>query len=880
MNAELIRYEAARRRLLRFTKHTFPGYRVNFHHELICKALEAVARYEIPRLIIVAPPRQGKALAVGTPVLTPSRGFVPVESLRPGDKVLSASGKPCNVVARSPIWKDRRVFEVTTNDGEQLVVDENHDWLVQTGRKADRWKVRETKTLVRKGKDSNRAWPVPMQGSAVLRRRRLQIDPWALGFWLGDGSSYHATIHVGEQDFSFVRRRFEDAGYPTSNRSTPETFGVLGGFHAKLKTQGLYQNKHIPDAYLYAHESARRELLRGLIDSDGYVSPEGQVEFCSTTLALAEGVQFLVRSLGARASLNVGRATLYGKDCGPKYRVMFYLDGAASLPRKAQNTRNQTKRPHRYIRVQELPERRDTVCIEVDSDDHLFLAGHGLVPTHNSELVSRRFPAWYLGNNPHRQIITATYGQDLSDRMSRDVKRIRESQSYKELFGDQPYGEMNKVSEWSLGAGGVYKAVGVGGPVTGFGANILLIDDPTKNREEAESETIREKTWEWFNNDVMTRLEAPNAVVLMATRWHEDDLIGRVLASPTADQWVVLHLDRIRDEEDANPADTRAHGAPLWPGRLMLPWEKCPELDNWPGNSPEVMAELEALNSGFELSDDDEVAIKSEIPTAKPFNPDEYDGNTALFVDGNLPPDERTPVSLLELVQRDLAHFESFQKNDPYGASALERGNPSPRGGTLVDPEAINRYLGTTEGRAHFCGSNLVISVDANFKKTKTSDRAAITVFGRTHRPNALYWIDEYAGRWTYPQFKRRVKAIAALYPRAAILIEAKANGQALIDELREEGYARVVDYDPKGDSKESRAQVAAEFIAGGGFFVPVPQNAPKIVEWLEEVTKYGTTKYDDRMDTLSQVVIRYCGHKTGLTHLRRIVSITDSATG
>lgn len=505
-----------------------------------------------------------------------------------------------------------------------------------------------------------------------------------------------------------------------------------------------------------------------------------------------------------------------------------------------------------------------------------------------SELVSRRFPAWYLGNNPHRQIIAATYGQDLSDRMSRDVKRIREQTSYKELFGELDYGEMNKVAEWNLEAGGVYKAVGVGGPVTGFGANILLIDDPVKNREEAESETIREKTWEWFNNDVMTRLEAPNAVVLMATRWHEDDLIGRVLKSPTADQWVVLHLDRIRDDEPI-PADHRAPGAPLWPGRLMLPWETCPELDQWPANSAEVMAQIAREDDELEPADDltaaeRELLEQFEAATervARPFDPKEYAGGDAFFQDtDDLTEQEKTPVSLVELVRRDLSHFESFHRNDPYGASALEQGRPTPKGGTLVDAGQINQYIGEPSERAFHCGSNLVISVDANFKKTATSDRAAITVFGRTHRPNALYWIDEYAGRWTYPQLKRKVKMVAELYPRASILIEAKANGQALIDELREEGYARVVDFDPKGDSKESRAQVAAEFIEGGGFFVPLAQKAPKIVAWLQEVVGYGTQKYDDRMDTLSQVVIRYCGRKTGLAHLRRVISLTDDAFG
>ncbi len=497
-------------------------------------------------------------------------------------------------------------------------------------------------------------------------------------------------------------------------------------------------------------------------------------------------------------------------------------------------------------------------------------------PRHGkSELVSRRFPAWYLGNNPHRQIIAATYGQDLSDRMSRDVKRIRESDEYQELFPEAPgYGEMNKVAEWNLAEGGVYKGVGVGGPVTGFGANILLIDDPVKNREEAESETLRNKTWEWFNNDVMTRLEAPNAVVVMATRWHEDDLIGRILNSPTADDWVILHLPRIQDSEPT-AADPRAPGAPLWPGRLMLPWERCEALDNWPENSE---AASEAAKDVDPETEDDEFAVEYEAPAARVFDPSEYAGGDPFFTDSDeLGEDEKVEVELETLVARDIRHFETFEKNDPYGAAALEQGTPTPRGGTIVDPEAINTYLGSPAVRAMHC-PQLVISIDANFKKTKTSDFASCTVFGRTTRPNAIYVIDEAHGRFSYPELKRAVKRLAREYPRAALLIEAKANGQALIDELRGGGFARVIEFEPsKHGSKEVRAQIAAEFISGGGLFVPAPKQAPFINAWLEEVTKFGVAAHDDRMDSLSQAVIHWAGRRTGLDHLRRITGITGT---
>lgn len=493
-------------------------------------------------------------------------------------------------------------------------------------------------------------------------------------------------------------------------------------------------------------------------------------------------------------------------------------------------------------------------------------------PRHGkSELVSRNFPAWYLGNNQHRQIITATYGDALSTRMSADVRRIIASDEYKELYPGFAYGDVNRATEFNLEAGGSYYASGIRLAVTGMGANVILGDDPVKNREEAESELIRDKTHEAWNNDFMSRLEQPNAVVLMATRWHEDDLIGRTLNGPTASRWTVIHFPRVQDAE-ASKVDPRIQGAPLWPGRFLQPWERCDALDQWPFNCDEAMLRAAAKHK---FDDIDEYALEAmNVPME--FDPDEHEVESIFQDDPNMAEDAKTPVDIEVLVARDLEHFNAFASTDAYGASALEQGRPTPRTGAFVDADAINTYTGTPAQRATYC-PEMIISVDANFKKTKTSDFASLTVFGRTTKPNAIFPIDERHGRYSYPQLKRRLKELAHAYPRAAILIEAKANGQALIDELREEGFARVIAFEPdKYGSKDTRAQYAAEFIAGGGLFVPTADHAPWIRPWLEEVTKYGTMKNDDRMDSLSMVCI-YWGverRSTGLAALERVLAL------
>ena len=187
-------------------------------------------------------------------------------------------------------------------------------------------------------------------------------------------------------------------------------------------------------------------------------------------------------------------------------------------------------------------------------------------PRHGkSELVSRRFPAWYLGRNPARQIISASYGADLAGDFGRDVRNIIASQEYAEVFGEVGLALDSKArNRWHTSAGGAYVAAGVGGPITGRGAHVLNIDDPVKDRAEADSEVIRESVWAWYTSTAYTRLMPGGAVILTMTRWHPDDLAGRLLAAAETggDRWEVLRLPAVAEDND--PAG-RAPGEALWP---------------------------------------------------------------------------------------------------------------------------------------------------------------------------------------------------------------------------------------------------------------------------------------------------------------------------
>jgi predicted phage terminase large subunit-like protein len=205
-------------------------------------------------------------------------------------------------------------------------------------------------------------------------------------------------------------------------------------------------------------------------------------------------------------------------------------------------------------------------------------------PRHGkSEIVSRRLPALLLGMQPNTKIIACSYSSDLSSMMNRDVQRIIDSDEYKRIFPNTRLSGSNvrTTGNWLRNSDifeivnhtGAYRSTGVGGGITGSGANCLIIDDPCKNQEEADSQTMRQKVWDWYTSTAYTRLEKNGKVIIIMTRWHEDDLAGRLLAlaksDPSADQWTVLMLPAIAENE-RDPLDQREPGQPLWPNKYNL----------------------------------------------------------------------------------------------------------------------------------------------------------------------------------------------------------------------------------------------------------------------------------------------------------------------
>lgn len=190
-------------------------------------------------------------------------------------------------------------------------------------------------------------------------------------------------------------------------------------------------------------------------------------------------------------------------------------------------------------------------------------------PRHGkSELGSIKFPAWYLGRHPEKEVITSSYSAELAQDFGYKTRNLVATQEYQQIFDTKLRDDSKSKAKWLTGEGGGYTATGVGGAITGRGADLAIIDDPFKNREEAESKTIRDKVYNWYTSTLYTRLEKGGAIILILTRWHQDDLAGRLLKAMEegGEQWEVIKFPALATQDEAH----RKQGEPLWVDKYDL----------------------------------------------------------------------------------------------------------------------------------------------------------------------------------------------------------------------------------------------------------------------------------------------------------------------
>lgn len=354
-------------------------------------------------MAFAGPAQCGKALALDTPIPTPT-GWTNMGSLTPGQRVLGSDGSWVEVTAVSDVFVGHDCFRVEFDDGSSIVADADHLWAVRDVA-AENEKVLTTRAILEAGTDwrQRKRFRVKVAQPLTLSKADLDIDPYVMGLWLGDGSKSSGFISVGDLDRDATIQNLESRGcrvsiYQDPSKTRCDSLRVVLSTGEKLvsvlRLKGWLAAREIPRQYLRASEEQRRELMRGLMDSDGSCSGARRVEFYQTRRGIAEGFFELAASLGFKPRLSV-KAPPPGSNYAESHRVSFSCmdpEDVFSLERKQLAARfDKEARPSQFkersivsvVPVPSVPTR----CIRVSADDHLFLAGKSMIPTHNTDMV-------------------------------------------------------------------------------------------------------------------------------------------------------------------------------------------------------------------------------------------------------------------------------------------------------------------------------------------------------------------------------------------------------------------------------------------------------------------------------------------------------------
>jgi predicted phage terminase large subunit-like protein len=390
-------------------------------------------------------------------------------------------------------------------------------------------------------------------------------------------------------------------------------------------------------------------------------------------------------------------------------------------------------------------------------------------PRHLKSLgASNALPAWYLGHNPAAQILCASYGMDLAEKLARDCRSIMLSSFYQRAFATRLSPQKQSAHEFETTAAGFRFATSVGGPLTGRGADMIILDDPLK-ADEAYSDAQRRSVNNWYDQALLSRLNnrETGCIIIVTQRLHEDDLVGHVLGR---ESWEVISLPAIAEQDE-----THIIGTPQ--GEVRFHRKKG-----------------EAIHPARESRD--------------VFDSTRKDVGESIFAAQW----QQAPLALSQGFINE-AWFKRFNKNQ-----------------TPTSFDAI------------------VQSWDTGNKVGPDCSFSVCTTWGvlKEH----YYLLDVWRQRVDFGGLKRAVRSQAQVFRATVILVEDKASGTQLIQELRAEGVHGITPYLPQGD-KQTRMHAQAGVIGSG--FVHVLVDAHWLPAYIKELCTYPATQFDDQVDSTSQ---------------------------
>jgi len=393
-------------------------------------------------------------------------------------------------------------------------------------------------------------------------------------------------------------------------------------------------------------------------------------------------------------------------------------------------------------------------------------------PRHTkSEFASFLLPAWFLGQFPDKKIIQTSHTSELATGFGRKVRNLVDSEAYKNIFpGVSLQADSKAAGRWSTNKSGEYFAIGVGGAVTGKGADLLIIDDPHSEQEAALGEInkdVYDRVYEWYTSGPRQRLQPGGAIIIVMTRWSKRDLTAQVLKSSLSrgsDEWELIELPAIMPS-----------GKPLWP-------------QFW------TLQELQA--------------IKDELPVHK---------------------------------------WDAQYMQEPSGA-----------GGSIIKKEWWREWEHEDPPEVNY----IIQSWDCAYSAKQRADFSACTTWGVFYkddddgrkRPN-LILLDAFKERMDFPELKKKALELYNDYKPDTCIIEAKATGTPLIQELRATGVL-ISEYTPsRGNDKITRVNSVADIFASGIVWAPPTKWADDVIE---EFASFPAGENDDLVDSATQALMRF----------------------
>ncbi len=412
------------------------------------------------------------------------------------------------------------------------------------------------------------------------------------------------------------------------------------------------------------------------------------------------------------------------------------------------------------------------------------------------------FPSYFMAKNPQRFTMSCSYNSQLATDFGRQIRSVVEDKSIPQAFPDFHLSQDSRAADvWRTEENGAYFAVGIGGTTSGRPANLLLVDDPIKAREDAESMTQRNKTWNYYTSALATRLQPESngtkaKQIIILTRWHPDDLAGRLIKT---EDWAEGRWKHIN-----------------FPAIKQIKTQNKTRRNHLPTDHPKYMP-------------------TKDMNTVSPAK-----RTITETADAALWP-ERFPLDDLKRRERlNPREFASLYQQQPY----IE-------GGNLIKTEWWQKYP-TDLSPENF--ATLIIAVDTAFKKTETADFSVAVVAGMD-RNGDIYIVDIMRGKYDFPELKHRLIRLNTRWRGRglrAMYVEDKASGQSLIQELKRESGMAVIPYKVVHD-KVARVNAILPIIEGGRVYLP--EAAGWLDTFVEECVTFPNGNHDDQVDAATMCI-------------------------